>query len=236
MTMFYAERGGRQIPLRSPEDVRPFLGDPEKHWKDRFSAKELARSWFAASGLPSRVAQVLGQAEEWAGATLLQGLFEVQTDLGTRGRASQTDLLAICAIRSGLGVLAVEGKANEAFGKPVVQWLGTEKKEGREARLADLCRRLRLDPHNVGQLRYQLFHRSLAALIEARRMEVKHAVLLVHSFAAAPEEGHHGDFSAFVSMLGVTPPAAGAISEPIEREGVHLRFGWVAEPLLSPGE
>lgn len=231
MTLFYAERGGRQIPLRTFEDVQPFLSDPEGHWQDRFSAKELARRWFAASGLPLNVSEVLGRCEPWAGARLLQGLFEAQTDLGTRGRASQTDLLAVCAIRAGLGIVAVEGKVHEAFAKPVAHWLAGQNPGGRETRLADLCRRLQLDPDNVGHLRYQLFHRSVAALIEAKRMGTKHAVLLVHSFARSPDDGHHADFAAFVAALAAVPPPPNGISEPVVRDKIELRFAWVAEPL-----
>jgi len=37
---------------------------------------------------------------------LIEGLFEKETNLGTNGRPSQTDLLVLCKCNAGLGVYA----------------------------------------------------------------------------------------------------------------------------------
>lgn len=38
--------------------------DPDKQWRERFSARTLAHSWEAADGLPSEVAQIFATAED----------------------------------------------------------------------------------------------------------------------------------------------------------------------------
>ena len=50
------------LPLRNPEDVKPFLADPDQYWYGR-SAKSVAETWSAANELPgqlpTRVKEVL---------------------------------------------------------------------------------------------------------------------------------------------------------------------------------
>lgn len=41
---------------------------------------------------------------------------------------------------------------------------------------------LALDGKKVGELRYQLFHRTAVAVLEARQYRAEKAVLMVHSF------------------------------------------------------
>src|SRR5688572_7437764 len=57
-------------------------------------------------------------------AKLIDGFLERQTDLGSLGHHSQTDLLVIAGLNQGLAVLAIEGKAGEPFGEYVHEWLG----------------------------------------------------------------------------------------------------------------
>ena len=80
--------------IAKPEDVIPYLARPD-HWKKGCSAYELAHSWVAAAnGIPASVRSVLDTCPDYAGAALVEGLFERDVDLRTRGRRSQTDLLA----------------------------------------------------------------------------------------------------------------------------------------------
>ena len=46
------------VPLTKPEDWQQFLADPEKHWRDKFSAKSLAFAWQNAPSFPQKVNSV----------------------------------------------------------------------------------------------------------------------------------------------------------------------------------
>ena len=89
-TTFFAGK-----PLGTPHDARAYLADPIKHWRPDHSALELATSWIGAGGFPPSVAEVLASCDTYAGCRLVEGLFEREVDLGTKGRPSQTDLLAL---------------------------------------------------------------------------------------------------------------------------------------------
>lgn len=218
-TRFFAGK-----PFRTAHDARAYLADPIRHWRPDHSALELATSWITAGGVPDSVARVLATCEVYAGCELVEGFFEREVTLPTKGRASQTDLLALVRLRDGLGVIAVEGKAREPFGQLVSEW---NDGPGKQSRLDDLCTRLGLDSDAVGHLRYQLFHRTVSALLEAGRYGAREALMLVHSFD--PADSSLDDYRAFAGALGLTDADAGRITSAVERDGVSLRLGWVKE-------
>jgi hypothetical protein len=43
------------LPVKQSEDWKQFLAEPDKQWKDGYSAKTLAETWQNASGLPHKV-------------------------------------------------------------------------------------------------------------------------------------------------------------------------------------
>ncbi len=106
------------LPMTAPEDVIPFLAKGETHWREGYSAHALANTWLPAGGFPERVLRALESHPAFAGAALLDAFLERQTDLrdGLRG-LSQTDLLALARTSSGLAVIGVEAKVEEAFGE-----------------------------------------------------------------------------------------------------------------------
>ena len=175
----------------------------------------------------------------------MEAKFEHHTDLGTPGRASQTDLLVLARTSDGLGVVAVEGKADESFGEIVDRWLGHADKgtasevdgggpaplSGKLVRLKSICATLGLNTDDVTQLRYQLLHRTVAALIEAKRFNCRHALMLIHHFSTGPDKsaGNVSDFAKFCAALGVPNAGVNWISEPVVRNGIRLRFAWVDE-------
>ena len=86
---FYAQEIAR------PEDVIPHLAKQDLHWKKGYSACELAHvSRVNADDIPPSVRSVMDSCPDYAGAHLVEGLFERDVDLRTPGRRSQTDLLA----------------------------------------------------------------------------------------------------------------------------------------------
>ena len=84
-----------------PEDIIPSLAKGEKHWRKGYSAYELATSWVGAGDIPTSVRSVLSGVPCFRAPVLREGIFERTTDLGTPGRRSQTDLLAIVDTASG---------------------------------------------------------------------------------------------------------------------------------------
>ena len=222
--LFFAE------PITRPEDIIPRLAKQGRHWKKGYSAYELAHSWVGAKGIPDPVVAVLHQAEEFLGMELIDGFFEKETDLRSRGRPSQTDLLALTGDGEGFTVLGVEGKVDEPFGPLISEWL-TDASANKRARLSVLQQTLGLADHNVSNLRYQLLHRTAAAIYEAQRYKVRRALMLVHSFS----EGHSwfDDFRVFADAIGTPVSGTNELSAEVEVEGVSLRLGWVADE-ISP--
>jgi hypothetical protein len=163
------------VPLTEPEDVVQHLGRKEKHWKEGRSAHALAYAWYDRIGFPPAIDEALRSIGIFKSARLIDAFLERQTDLGSSGRPSQTDLLAIVGLDDGLAILAVEGKAGESFGKYVHKWRdGSDEKE---ERLKGLCKILGLSPKMAMPLRYQLLHRAASAVLEARRYKAKTAAL-----------------------------------------------------------
>lgn len=214
------------VPLLAPEDVIPHLGKPT-HWKQGRSAKAVADSWFRANDIPLAIRTVLDQAPELRGAELVDAWLERCTDLSDRrGSASQTDLLAVLGIGDELAVMAVEAKVTESFGPLVSEWIG-DGSEGKEDRLRRLCGLLGLDRGSVGDLRYQLFHRTAAAILEARRYRGKKAVLMVHSFC--DDATGLPDFLGFFERMGARGAGRDALSEPVVVGGLTLWVGWTSD-------
>jgi hypothetical protein len=209
--------------LTKPEDVIPLLGKQEDHWKEEHSAFETAHSWFAARGLPSTIRVILDSEPTFAGAKLLKAFFEKQTELDDLGRGpSQTDVLAILQIKSGLAVIGVEGKVNETFGPIVRDW--HDRSANKSKRLARLCGRLGLRPDDCGSLRYQLLHRTAAALIEAEEAGAHEAVMIVQSFSQ--HDVGLQDFRDFTVALGLAVTETNKLSEPLSLGAINLRLGW----------
>lgn len=242
--------GNFQVWIEKPEEIEPHLGKPE-HWKKGRSAFELSTAWMNAKGIPASVRSVLDQAPEWQDARFLEGIFERKTDLPGRGRASQTDLLAIVRLADGNAILGVEGKVDEPFDKLVQEWIKEapagkpgetlddkakrEKRsaDNRRARLGALCMLLGVDPAGVDGLHYQLFHRTCASIYEAQRFGFKRALMLVHSFAEVPmppgKPACFEDFSAFAHYVGMPVIRPGTASSPKHCDGVEVRLAWASD-------
>lgn len=215
------------LPMLRPDDLKRHLRS-EGQYRAGYSAQSCAESWFTAKDLPVSIRTVLGQAPEWHGAVMLDAYLERAVDLedGVRG-ASMTDAMAICRMAGGgLGVVAVEAKVREDFGPTVGQWLGDNPPHKRK-RLDALCALLGIDGANIARLRYQLFHRTASAVLEARRYEARHAAMVVQSFC--PDASHFDDFARFAAAAGFGAVAVGAIGGARECGGVKLRIGWAGK-------
>lgn len=214
------------LAMRAPEDVIPFLGKPT-HWKYGRSAKSVADSWFRANDLPLRVRRLLNQSDELLDCELIDGWLERSTDLGDqRGTHSQTDLLAVLGLKSGLAVIGVEAKVTESFGPFVSDWLADES-FGKKQRLTKLLAMLDIAEVQAMALRYQLLHRTAAAMLEAKRYRTNNAVMAVHSFC--PNGTGFPDFAKFAEAMGFGTLERDQLSQPRRVDGINLWLGWVSD-------
>ena len=174
---------------------------------------------------------MLEQAPEWRKAEMLDAFAERCTNLGDgRPSHSQSDLFAVVGLDSGIGILTIEAKVDEGFDKTVDEWLKADS-AGKRQRLEGLCARFGLNSKQVGQYRYQLFHRTASALIEAKRYRSRQAAMIVQSWC--PKESSLDDYQAFCLLLGYGETQAGALTEPKVFQGIALRLGWSTEIPLA---
>ncbi len=218
------------VPLKRPGDVIPHLGRPS-HWKQGYSAKSLAEAWFFDSDIPFPIRALLEQSEQLAGAQFLEAWLERETDLqDSRGTPTQTDLLALLGIGEKLAVLGIEAKVKESFDKRVTKWLESDS-EGKTQRLAQLCDLFQLDPAQVGHLRYQLFHRTAATILEAKRFRSDKAIMIVHSFCTKSKG--LSDARAFFEAIGLPGLEVGKLLGPKQFDGVDLWIGWAYDTIRA---
>ncbi len=216
------------IPSDGPSSWRQLLADPEKQWVRGFSAYKTAVSWESAQrterGLPAPVAAMLDQQPELAGAKALIALPEHKVKLQGRGKASQNDVWVLLMLDSGYASMAVEGKAGETFGEILEDWIRNSS-DGKRKRLEHLCSLLGAAHPPANGLRYQLFHRTASALIEAERFGARAAIMLVQSFRSDPVS--LADYIAFGAALGVQV-AEGSLVKVPRTSGPSLYLGWVS--------
>ena len=214
------------VPLLAPEGIIPHLGALH-HWKEGRSAKCLIDSWWASNDIPASIRRMLDEAPEWRDVALIDAFAERCTDLEDgRPSRSQSDLLAIVGLARRIGVLSIEAKVDEGFDKTVGEWIG-DGSQGKAIRLAKLMALLGISASSVERLRYQLLHRTAAAVLEARRYRANQAAMIVQSWC--PGRSSFGDYLAFCCALGLPEPAANQLTAPVSVGEVQLRLGWSAE-------
>jgi hypothetical protein len=162
------------------------------------------------------------------GLDLLVGIPEYRVALPGGERASQTDLFVLARAAAGtLVAMAVEGKAEESFGRTIAAWRKDES-EGKRERLRFLINVLDLvDDDRLQQARYQLLHGTASAVIEADRLHAGAAVMLVHSFS--PSRRWLPDFAYFASLLRVADAKHDRVYGAGERRGRPLYVGWISD-------
>lgn len=185
------------VPSSGPHCWQPLLAKPELHWKEGFSAHCIAHAWEAAIGLPPEVARLFSEA----GGTpeLLLALPEHQVSLPGGSTNSQADVFALLRIQERTCAMAVERKVNEPFGPTISEWMTTYS-AGKETRLRFVTALLGLSYPPAPDLRYQLFHRTASAVIEAGRFKTDAAAMIVHSFS--PTRMWFEDFARFLAAFG----------------------------------
>jgi len=213
-------------PTSSAEDWKQLLADPEMQWRMGFSARALAYCWENTDGLPPEVEKLLinSGVRAFQKLELLLALPEYKVYFPpTNGRPSQNDLYVLVKNSEGeLMSIAVEGKVSETFGPTIQEW-NPGGSNGKTIRFEYLKNLFGLEniPSNI---RYQLLHRSASAIIEARKFNAKHAIMLVHSFS--PKAMWLEEFQAFASLfdIQVKPEKLYFIKDVSD---VHFYIAWV---------
>jgi len=198
--------------LKHPDDWKGLAGG----WKPKRSAYELAHTWQLANGLPTPIYLALNTS----GHAVLHNIkldrcfVEMPVFLESRRAPSVTDIM--CYGRNAdkeCIVMAVEGKASEPFAERVSWWLRGEASDcpltlvvrpSRRRRLDFLGQHLRMTIGDGSRLRYQLMHRTVSAILQAKLHGAAAAVVVVHTF------GEHGvdnwnDYCEFLRGLGADP-------------------------------
>lgn len=217
------------VPATALDDWKRLLASPE-HWREGYSAHALATRWHNAAAFPPEIADLLNTNSATEAATLLLAIPEHKVALAGGARASQTDLWVLARTRRGLLSVAVEGKVAESFGPTIGEWQAAAS-AGKQERWTALGKLLEIQQECDQSIRYQLFHRTASALLEARRFFAVGAAVIVHSFSQA--HASFGDFQRFVGLMGGQVNSAGTLVEVPAREGIQLFFGWADGPSRS---
>jgi len=211
------------IPALSPDDWKQFLADPEKQWKTGYSARSMAYCWQEADGIPQDVAAVLNQSPTLQNIEAIFVIPEHKVPLPGGSRESQNDAWVLAQCDSDLVSIAVEGKVSEPFGDLVGDWFANPSK-GKETRLKFLCDKLGVTFPPPNDVRYQLFHRTVSAILEAERFNANHAVMVVHTFS--PTNEWLDEYQQFLALLSLE----GGVDEIVTTTlptGMKLHFAWV---------
>jgi hypothetical protein len=209
-------------PTTGPNDWKQFLAKPDLHWKTGYSAKSMAHSWEESDGIPSEVHDIL--LDQWGLVPEpLVVIPEYEVGLPGGNTNSQNDAFVLCKLGEKTAVIMVEGKVNEPFGPVIDDWF-KEPTPGQTERLQYLCAKLGMAFPPYGALRYQLFHRTVSALIEAERFNADFAIMLVHSFSQ--EHVWFDDYVAFAAQLGAQA-TRGKLNQTTTTAGPPLFLGWV---------
>ena len=215
------------LPSLGTSNWRSFIADPFVHWRRGKSAWELAVSWEiaakTASGMPTELVSALNSNPDLIGADLLFAVPEHRVSLDDYRRPSQSDLWVVLWTRKGYISVTIEAKAGEDFDQPIEKWIKQES-DGKERRLAFLTKELGLSEPPPGFIRYQLVHRTVAALLEAKRCHFNLALMLVQSFEESPSSWL--DYERFATLLRI-PAIRGGITGPTQIDNISLYLGWV---------
>lgn len=188
---FHIQKEGHEI--RSIEDWFSYA-PPKKgelQWKDKRSAKELARSWFRNNvpKPPDELVSLL-EAKFGAGITFDEAKPECIIELDDfAGEHRNCDLVVLCKAGAKRMVINVEAKADEPFGDLIGEYF--DRKTGSGSKVPERIRQLslalfgRVPDEAIRKLRYQLLHAAAATLIEAKDNGAELGLFLVHEFRSA---------------------------------------------------
>jgi len=186
---------------------------------DEWRNPALAARWHAAVGFPSEIERLLATNAATRSASPLLVIPDHQVPLRDGARASQTDLWVLARTRRGLLSIAIDADppqfpaaadASQAAAT-VERWLA-------------ICRLLEVKEQCEPAVQSRFFHRTAAALLEARRFFAAGAAVIVHSVGT--RWNSFTDFQRLVAVMGGQVSRPGELVSVAPREGLELHFGW----------
>lgn len=220
------------VPATGIDDWRKLLAQPDKQWREGYSAMCIAKAWQNAAGFPGPISTALKAAgDPVASLEPLLIIPEHKVPLAGGRRESQNDVWVLARHSGGLASITVEGKVSESLGNTLDEWRKGES-DGKRERLAFLVGTLGLTGELPGTLRYQLLHRTASAMIEAERFRANIALMMIESFST--EDVGLTDFQAFTQLFGVhsEPDRIVRLSQ---LKGITLYVGWVRHSMDTLG-
>jgi hypothetical protein len=207
----------------------------QKHWKIGYSAERLATTWrVRPTDFPDQVKSVFKTSPLFSNSEFIIGIPEHKVPLKAGGRASQNDIWLLAKIGNEFVSVAVEGKVHESFDKTLKEWYHRdENTAGRLKRFEYLCDLLALQGKcsiEDRSLRYQLFHRTASAVIEAENLGIHHALMLVHTFATDRSKDSFEDYENFLKLFNVEAKRDELVSSENlvgNNKDINLHFAWV---------
>lgn len=219
------------IPTKDVDSWKELLANPEKQWETGFSAKAIAYCWESnKNNFPTEIDESLKNSG--LNLDVLFAIPEYKVTLDNGKAPSQNDLFILSKNKdlNELVVIMVEGKVNEPFDNPIEKWY-LDESNGKKNRFEFLAEKLEIDESisKYNKLRYQLFHRTVSAILTAEKFCAKKAVMIIHSFS--PKNKWHNDYLEFVKMLNPNPNISEEVGT-IERcktlkSGIELYIGWI---------
>ena len=200
----------------------------KRHWRVGYSACSVAHSWHLAQGLPSEISRMLG-----GNSRLICMEPEHPVAMPGYSGPSWCDVFARVEVNGSEWALVIEAKVDENFGESVGKWRrgGSSKNslENREYRLENICKELGLstDISQYEDLRYDLFHTTLAAVRRAKFLDAKAAVMIVQSFS--PHDTGFAEFEEFCRLFDVQPEV-NVLHEIAVLDCIPLSLGWARCP------
>ena len=213
------------VPISSHIQWKNLLAEPEKQWRKGHSARTLAHCWLASDGIPAELVSLFATSEVPALRRIhpLIVIPEHQVALPpAAGHPSQNDVFVLAkADDEALVSMTVEGKVSESLGQAVGEW-NKPGSAGKRERLAFLEEKLGIDKV-PDQIRYQLLHRTVSAILEAERFCARYAVMVVQSFS--PSDEWFDDYARFLAMFGVQSKV-GQLVKLRQLGSITLFAGW----------
>jgi len=218
------------IPSINSESWKELLADPQKHWRDGYSAKSVALSWENQNAIPIEIHDALANESLFANIELLIAIPEFKVSLPGGARPSQNDVFFLAANANGLISCTVEAKALEDFDKTIESWYKFPS-SGKQTRLEFLLKEINFPSEcDKTKLRYQLFHRLASAIIMARKFHAKFALMIIQSFVEDDDKNHYADFKTFTQAYEVQA-IKGIPLKLTEVDGIHVFALWVYSKL-----
>lgn len=213
------------VPTQSGTDWQRLLAKPKLHWKKGRSAMSAAACWEQNHPrLPPEISALLDSSNDPAlsNLDLLLAIPEWAVALPGDETSSKTDVMAICRNDAGLVIVGVEAKMDETFG-PTLAEKKAKATSGQLERIAFLEKELGRTSPCGDEIRYQLLHRTVSALLTARAFHAPVAVMLVQSFS--PMSKWNEDFAAFCAAHACNQLAPN-LFEVLGVTGPRLIVGW----------